>query len=58
MSKKKGKSLPRKIAEAVIIELCLQNGWDEETGSFVTPEQEKELAKVIKRVIRKHDAGK
>jgi len=56
---RKNKSLARKIAETVIVELGSQNGYDEVTDEFyVTPEQEKELAKTIKRVIRKHDAGK
>lgn len=56
---RKNKSLARKIAEAVIVELGAQHGYDEVSDDvYVTPEQEKALAKTIKRVIRKHDAGK
>lgn len=56
---RKNKSLSRKIAEAVIVELGAEDGYDEiDNSHYITPEFEKYLAKIIKRVIRKHDAGK
>ncbi len=58
MKERKNKSLSRKIAAEVIKTLDLDE-WDEETLTFVVdPATEKQLAKVIKRVIRRHDAGK
>jgi len=56
MNGRKNKSLARKIAAAImeyrgyeVDEYFNQDDWDDE---------EKRLAKIIKRIIRKHDAGK
>lgn len=51
---RKNKSLARKIAATVLTYYGYDGYYDEEQRD----NEEKALARVIKRVIRKHDAGK
>lgn len=58
MKERKNKSLARKIAVEVINYYGAYDDYDEAQNGVIDSESEKALAKVIKRVIRKHDSGK